>query len=546
MLFLKERRRIPSNGHNRSIYQFCTIQRRNRDDPGPSSSSSWTRAIRTFAELRRYRRVLSLYAQMNQAGHHPDPFSISAALKACARLRSLAAAAAIHGQIHKLGYLADVYAQTALVGLYAKIDSAEIAWKVFDEMPKRNVVSWNSILSAHLRTADVLAARRVFDEMPVKDVVSWNSMASGYARAGDMERATELFQAMPERNSASWNGMISAWIERGDMDSARKLFDEMPVRSNVSWIAMISGYSQSGDVSSAEELFEMMEAKDLFTWNAMIACYTQNGFPKEAIQLFNRMQKSDAECLPDEMTLSSVISACSQLGDMELGLLIKSYMSSVGIELDDHLRTAFIDLFSKCGVIDHAFELFYNLRERDLVAYSAMILGCGINGRCVEAVRLFGEMQELNIAPNSVTFTGLLTAYNHAGLVNEGRKCFASMSIEHHLPPSIDHYAIMVDLLGRKGRLGEAYQLIKGMQLDPHVGVWGALLYACRLHGNVELGEIAANKCFELEPEAAGYYVILANIYAESGQHEKAKNLRKVMVERGLTKVPGCSWAEPE
>lgn len=386
----------------------------------------------------------------------------------------------------------------------------------------------------------------MFDEMPVKDVISWNSLVSCYAKAGDMRSAVELFYTMPDRNTASWNGMISAFIAHGDMAQARKLFDEMPMRSNVTLVAMISGYSKRGEVFSSEELFKKMDVKDIFSWNAMLACYAQNGFSKDAIHLFNRMRKPDSNVSPDEMTCSSVISACSQLGDLKLGKWVESYIPSIGIELDDHLRTAFIDLYSKCGAIEQAFQHFNHLREKDLVAYTAMIQGCGINGMCSEAFSLFNEMVKSMIAPNSATFVGLLTAYNHAGLVDEGQKCFASMWSKYRVSPSTDHYAIMVDLLGREGRLEEAHRLIKGMPVKAHVGVWGALLLACRLHGNVELGELSAKNCLDLEPDSSGYYVILSNIYAEAGEWEKANRLRKVMSEKGFAKVRGCSWVEPK
>ncbi|KAL0923342.1 hypothetical protein M5K25_007396 [Dendrobium thyrsiflorum] len=544
LLLMRARRRISSKPPNRSIHHSSEGLRNDGEDTNPSSS--WTRAIRSSADLRRYGHVLSLYAQMLRSGYHPDPFAISAALKACARVSFMVAAVAIHAQIHKLGHRTDVYTQTALVGLYSKLDGIVTAQKVFDEMPNRNVVSWNSILSCYIRALDITDARRVFDEMPLKDVVSWNSMVSGYAKAGDMDRATELFWAMPERNPASWNVMISAYIDCGDMARARKLFDVMPQRSNISWVAMITGYSRRGDVTSSEELFKRMDRKDIFSWNAMISCYVQNGFSRDAIQLFNRMRKPDANVNPDEMTFSSVISACSQLGDLKFGIWIEDYICSLGIELDDHLRTAFIDLYSKCGGMEQAFKHYHHLRKKDLVSYSAMILGCSINGRCAEAISLFDDMVKSKIAPNSATFVGLLTAYNHAGLVNEGNRCFASMWSKYHVSPSTDHYAIMVDLLGRKGRLEEAHQLILAMPMEPHAGVWGALLLSCRLHGNVELGELAAKNCFELAPDSSGYHVILASIYAEAGEWEKAKSLRKVMVEKGLAKVPGCSWVEPK
>lgn len=399
------------------------------------------------------------------------------------------------------------------------------------------------MLASYLRAGDLASARSVFDSMPNRDVVTWNSMISGYAKAKQMDRARQLFCSMLERNAGSWNGIISGYIDIGDLENARKLFDEMPMRSNVSWIAMISGYARNGDVSDAMILFDEMEFRDVFCWNAMISCYAQNGHPSEAIQLFNRMRKPDSGVIPDEMTLSSVISACSQLGDLRFGSWVEEYMCCLDIRLDHHLSTALIDLYSKCGCMDQAFKHFSGLKKRDIVAYSAMILGCGINGRSNDAIKMFNLMVQDEVVPNEVTFTGLLTAYNHAGLIEEARVCFDLMWSKYNVLPSVDHYAIMVDSLGRSGRLDEAYELVKKMPMEPHTGVWGALLLACRLHRNVELGEVAAENCIVLEPEASGYYVHLANIYAESGKWEKSKKVRRMMLEKGLSKMVGCSWA---
>ncbi|XP_058104651.1 pentatricopeptide repeat-containing protein At4g22760 [Magnolia sinica] len=507
---------------------------------------SWACAIRSSSQQGRFKEAASLYAGMQRSGLRPNTFAISAALKACARIPAKSAGISIHAQVYKFGQECDVYVQTCLVDFYVKLGDMGIAQRVFDGMPERNVVSWNSILSGYLKAGELGTARRIFDEIPAKDVVSWNSMVSGYAKARDMGRAESLFEKMPQTNAASWNGMIGGYIHCGNIEAARKLFDDMPERSNVSWITMISGYSKCGDVDSARWLFDQMSAKDLPAWNAMIACYAQNSRPKEALQLFNKMRKLNVNMRPDEMTFVCVISACSQLGDLRFGSWIESYMQRIRIELDDHLKTALIDLYAKCGSMDKAYELFCGLRTRDLVAYSAMIFGCGINGKAVDAIRLFEEMVDDKISPNAITFTGLLTAYNHAGLVEEGCRCFASMLGKHRVAPSADHYAIMVDLLGRAGKLEEARGLIRSMPMQPHVGVWGALLLACRIHCNVDIGEIAAQHCIELETEAeaSGYYVLLANIYASAGRWDDAKRLRKVIEEKGLSKLPGCSWMD--
>ncbi|PHT27421.1 Pentatricopeptide repeat-containing protein [Capsicum baccatum] len=329
---------------------------------------------------------------------------------------------------------------------------------------------------------------------------------------------------MPERSTASWNAMISGYIDSGKIELARSFFEAMDQKNSVSYIVLISGYSKCGDVESAEELFGQLRRKDRLVYNAMIACYAQNSRAKEALRLFNEMLRLDL--LPDGMTLASAISACSQLGDLKFGSWIESFIRGTGIQMDDYLATSLIDLYAKCGSIDKAYNLFHGLIKKDLVAYTAMILGCGINGRANDAIELFDEMMNAEINPNIVTITGILTAYSHIGMVEEAYRCFISLQ-KYGLSPSVDHYAIVVDVLSRAGRLEEAHGLIKGMSNQPHAGVWGALLLGCSLHNNLELGEIAAAHCIELEPDSSGYRSLLANIYASSGRWDDAERLRK-------------------
>ncbi|KAK4843531.1 hypothetical protein QYF36_009377 [Acer negundo] len=207
-------------------------------------------------------------------------------------------------------------------------------------------------------------------------------------------------QRMPERNFASWNALISGYVDSGNIESARSLFDVMSQKNSISWITMIAGYSKWGDIASARELFDQLGEKDLLTFNAMIACYAQNSQPNEALQLFNEMLEADVKFQPDNFTFASVISACSQIGDIRSGSWIETYMEKFGIEMNDHLATALIDLYAKCGDINKAYDLFDGLRKKDLVAYTAMIFGCGINGRAVDAIKLFEEMVDNQIYPN--------------------------------------------------------------------------------------------------------------------------------------------------
>ncbi|GMH09483.1 hypothetical protein Nepgr_011324 [Nepenthes gracilis] len=506
-------------------------------------SFSWSCTIRYFSQHGQFKEAFILYAQMQRWGLCPSTFSISSALRACGRIGYKIGGISIHAQVNKYESCHNVYVQTALLDFYAKIGTVENAQRIFDEMDERNVVTWNSMLDGYLKYGDLALARQLFNEMPVKDIVSWNSMISGYARSRDMHRACSLFQQMPDKNLASWNAMISGFVDNGKIDLAQCYFDTMPQRNNISWITMISGYSKCGDVDSARNLFSLMQEKDQLAFNSMITCYAQNSRPKEAIQLFDEMLKANFNAQPDKMTFASVISSCSQLGDLRFGPWIESCVSRLGIEMDDHLVTALIDFYAKSGSVDKAYVLFHGLYKKDLVAYSAMILGFGLNGKVSAASELFEEMLGAQICPNSVTFTGILTAYNHAGLVEEGYQCFNSMK-KYGLMPSTDHYGIMVDLLGRAGRLEEAYDLIASMPVKPHAGVWGALLLACRLHDNVKLGEVAARHCFNLEHDKTGYSSILANIYASNERWDDAKSLRKSVKHEGSAKMPGCSWIE--
>ncbi|KGN50191.1 pentatricopeptide repeat-containing protein At4g22760 [Cucumis sativus] len=506
---------------------------------------TWACAVRFFSQNGQFMEAIAHYVQMQRLGLHPSTFAVSSTLRACGRIMCKFRGWCIHAQVYKLGFCRCVYVQTALVDFYSKLGDMGFAQKVFDEMTEKNVVSWNSILSGYVKIGNLVDAQKLFDEMPVKDAISWNSMLTGFSNSGNMDRACCLFQQMGEKSSASWNAMIGGYVNCGDMKAARNLFDVMPNRNNVTRITLIAGYSKLGEVNSAYELFDKMEEseKELLSFNAMIACYSQNSMPNKALELFNLMLQPHVNIQPDEMTFASVISACTQLGNLSYGTWIESYMEKLGIELDDHLATALVDLYAKSGNINRAFELFNGLKKRDLVAYSAMIFGCGINSKAHEAIRLFKEMLRVNICPNLVTYAGLLTAYNHAGLVDEGYLCFSSMK-DHGLAPLADHYGIMVDLLGRAGRLEEAYELIHSMPVQPNAGVWGALLHACKLHNNVELGEIAARNCSKLVTDTTGYRSLLANIYSSMERWDDAKRMRKAMGNKIFAKISGCSWME--
>ncbi|KAF5475071.1 hypothetical protein F2P56_006916 [Juglans regia] len=340
------------------------------------------------------------------------------------------------------------------------------------------------------------------------------------------------------------NTMIDMYVKCGFLNCGRKVFDEMGERDVVSWTELIVAYAKHGDMDSAGELFQGLPMKDMVVWTAMVTGYAQNARPREALQCFEKMQEVGVET--DDVTLVGVISACAQLGAAKYANWVRDVAEKSGFGPTENVvvGSALIDMYSKCGSVEEAYKIFEGMKERNVFSYSSMIVGFAMHGCAHAAMQLFHEMLKTETRPNKVTFIGVLTACSHAGLVEQGRQLFLTMDKCFGVSPLADHYACMVDLLGRAGRLEEALELVETMPMEPHGGVWGALLGACRIHGNPDIAQIAANHLFELEPNRIGNYILLSNIYASAGRWDDVSSLRKLMRKKGLKKNPGCSWVE--
>ncbi|KAL5697871.1 hypothetical protein ACHQM5_028976 [Ranunculus cassubicifolius] len=340
------------------------------------------------------------------------------------------------------------------------------------------------------------------------------------------------------------NTLIDMYVKCGVLESGRCVFDEMSERDAISWTSLIVAYAKSGNMREAEKLFDGLPEKDMVAWTAMVTGYAQNAKPGKALKMFERMK---ADGVPtDEVTLVGGISACAQLGAENRARWIRDLAEKEGLSPVTNVvvGSALIDMYSKCGSLKEACEVFESMKDRNVFSYTAMIVGFAMHGKAVAAVNLFHEMVKTNIKPNRVTFVGVLTSCSHVGMVEEGRHLFASMEKDYGIKPDADHYACMVDILGRAGHLEEALKLAETMPFEPHGGVWGALLGACRVHGNPDIAEMAASHLFELEPDSVGNYILLSNIYALSDRKEDVSKVRKLMREKGLKKNPGCSWME--
>ncbi|KAF5796560.1 putative tetratricopeptide-like helical domain superfamily, DYW domain-containing protein [Helianthus annuus] len=465
----------------------------------------------------------------------------------------------------------NVVSWTAMIRGYVEQGLVSEAESLFWQMPERNVVSWTVMLGGLIKENEVDKARRLFDAMPVKDVVAKTSMVGGYCQAGRLTEARELFDEMDEKNVVTWTTMISGYVQNQRVDVARKLFEVMPDKNEVSWTAMLMGYTQSGrmeeamelfnampyksvvacnamilglgqngDVGKARKIFDQTREKDVATWSAMIKTYERKGFELEALSLFTLMQTQGVR--PNFPCLISALSVCSSLASLDHGREIHAQLVKALFDTDVYVGSVLITMYVKCGDLVKAKSVFDRSPTKDIVMWNSIITGYAQHGLGEDALEMFGKLCSLGIAADDVTFVGVLSACSYTGKIEEGREMFELMKSKYLVDPKTVHYACMVDLLGRGGRLQEAMDLIKKMPMEADAIIWGSLMGACRTHMNLEMAEVAAKKLLQLEPWNSGPYILLSNIYASKGKWAAVAELRKTMRSQDVKKTPGCSW----
>ncbi|XP_057820344.1 pentatricopeptide repeat-containing protein At4g02750 [Cryptomeria japonica] len=544
--------------------------RRVFDQMGKRDEITWTGMIAAYAKNGVFEEALGLFYEMQKKGMKPNQFTFASVIRACPNLAVLKD---IHEQIVNNGFESDAFVGSSLVDMYGKFGNLENAREVFDKIPEPDLVTWNAMVAGYARNGHLEEALDLFQKMEKRDVYSWNGMIAGYAQNGLVDKAMDLFQRMPQRDQVSWNSVISGYAQNGQVEETLKLFDKMPRRDVVSWNTMIAAYAQNGDIDKACELFQKMPQPDLVSWNSMITVYAQNGRIDEALELFHRIAKPNvvswnaiiaghaqsgngqealklydqmhsAGVKPDAKTFATVLSACGELAALEEGIDIHKEITKGGFQSEIFVANALVDMYAKCGIIEKACDVFDKMPQRNTVSWTSMIAAYAMHGRGIEALEFFEKMQLLGTKPDNVTFICVLAACCHAGLVDKGLEYFDCMKQAYNLNPSMEHYACMVDLLGRAGRLEEAHDFINKMPIKPDANVWGCLLGACRVHNNVELGETVANHLFQLDPDNAAPYVLLSNIYAAAGRWGEIEKVRNLMKEKSVKKTPGCSWIE--
>ncbi|OAY84954.1 Pentatricopeptide repeat-containing protein, chloroplastic [Ananas comosus] len=408
----------------------------------------------------------------------------------------------------------------------------------------------NKLVYIYAQHKAVSEAHALFSRMAERDNVSWSVMIGGFAKIGDLGSCLGIFKEFLRSGSRIDNFTLPFALRAcRDLNSIRwgmeihHLVYKSGLHSDVFVsAAVVDMYAKCGCIEDARKVFDRMPLRDMVAWTVMIAGYAECGNPEESLILFDKMEEEGI--VPDKVTMVAAVFACAKLGAMHKARLIRDYISRMKFSLNVFLGTAMIDMYAKCGSVDDAREIFDEMRERNVITWSSMISAYGIHGRGKEALELFTKMLQSRVQPNEITFVSLLSACSHAGLVDEGRKYFHMMKRDYLIQPDVKHYTCMLDLLGRAGKLDEALELTHQMEVEKDEGIWGALLGACRIHGNIELAEKAAQNLLQLGPRNPGYYVLLSNIYANAGRWVDVANVREQMNDRTLKKIPGWTVIE--
>ncbi|KAF5482110.1 hypothetical protein F2P56_002702 [Juglans regia] len=509
--------------------------------------------IKAFAKKGSFRKAIWLFGQLRKDGLWPDNFTYPFVFKAIGCLGEASEGVKIHGFVVKTGLEFDTYVGNSLIDMYAELGRIEDFNQLFEEMTVRDAVSWNVMISGYVRCRRFEDAVNVFQRMRresnVKpDEATVVSTLSACTALKILELGKEIHDYIGKELEVTIiisNALLDMYAKCGCLSVARQIFDEMPKKNVICWTSMVSGYINCGQLDEARELFERSPVRDIVLWTAMINGYVQFNCFDEAMTLFREMQIRKVK--PDKFTVVSLLTGCAQVGALEQGKWIHGYIDENRIMVDAVVGTALIEMYAKCGCVEKSLEIFYELKEKDTASWTSIICGLAMNGKTSKALELFSEMKKAGAKPDDISFVGVLSACSHGGLVEEGRHFFISMTKVYKIEPKLEHYGCLIDLLGRAGKLDEAEELIEKTPKENNeivIPLYGSLLSACRVYGNVEMAERVAERLVKIESSDSSIHTLLANIYASADRWQDVTKVRRKMKDLGVKKVPGCSLIE--
>ncbi|GMI93942.1 hypothetical protein like AT5G16860 [Hibiscus trionum] len=536
-------------------------------DRGICDIVSWNSIVAAYMQSRDAKNAVELFRRMaSDLEIRPDVVSLVNVLPACGSLGTSLHGMQLHGFAVRRGLFEDVFVGNALMGMYAKCGMIEQANKVFDRMKVKDVVSWNAMVTGYSQAGRFDEALSFFEKMSEEkielDVVTWSAVIAGYAQKDHGYEALNVFRQMQlcgsKPNVVTLVSVLSGCASIAALIQGKEIHG-YAIKSvlNYDWndpgedLMVINGlidmYAKCKSRNVARFMFDSVAPsnRNVVTWTVMIGGYAQHGEANDALKLFSEMLQDGKSMKPNTFTICCALMACAHLAALRFGKQIHAYIlrnryESVMLFMENCL----IDMYSKSGDIHAARVVFDNMQHRNSVSWTSLLTGYGMHGYGEEAIRVLDDMRAAGFVPDGITFLVLLYVCSHSGMVDQGIRFFESMHTEYDVIPGLEHYACMVDLLGRAGRFDQALKLIHDMPMDPTAIVWIALLSGCRIHGNVELGEYAAAKLRELGSENDGSYTLLSNIYANARRWRDVARVRSLMKYSGVKKRPGCSWVQ--
>ncbi|XP_066330956.1 pentatricopeptide repeat-containing protein DOT4, chloroplastic [Miscanthus floridulus] len=479
---------------------------------------SWNSVISGYTSNGLNSEAIELFIRMWMQGHELDSTTLLSVLPACARSRYWFVGRVVHGYSIKTGLIEETSLANALLDMYSNCSDWHSTNQIFRSMAQKNVVSWTAMITSYTRAGLFDKVSGLLQEMVLDgikpDVFAVTSAL--HAFAGD----ESLKQGKSVHGYAIINGM-------------EKL---LPVAN-----ALMEMYVKCRNMEEAQLVFDHVTNKDIISWNTLIGGYSRNNFANESFSLFSDML---LKFRPNAVTMTCILPAVASISSLERGREIHAYALRRGFLEDNYTSNALVDMYVKCGALLVARVLFDRLTNKNLISWTIMIAGYGMHGCGKDAVALFEQMRGNGVEPDAASFSAILYACCHSGLTAEGWKFFNAMRKEYKIEPKLKHYTCIVDLLSRTGNLKEAFEFIESMPIEPDSSIWVSLLHGCRIHRDVKLAEKVADRVFKLEPENTGYYVLLANIYAEAERWEAVKKLKNKIGGRGLRENTGCSWIE--
>ncbi|MED6157011.1 hypothetical protein PIB30_019496 [Stylosanthes scabra] len=595
-----------------------------RDFTSLINDSMNNQRIKTLVSNGLYHQTFELFRQLHFSGHHANILSVLPSLtKACSSAQCHAFGTSLHCLALKTGSHFDPVVSNSIISMYAKFMDTESARKVFDTMPQRDPITWNSMINCYLqngRLAEALQtlkgahllglapklelmarvlsmcgrnvcsrigkqihalvivdervrqseslifstalvdfyfrcreswmALHVFDGMEMKNEVTWTAIISGCTANHRYDAAFACFRAMQAEGvipESAFTALLTACAEPVFAKHGKEIhgyaFHHWFASSHSFSSALINMYCQCGEsLHLAELVFEGSSFRDVVLWSSIIGSYAQRGDGYKAIKLFNRMLFEETK--PNHVTLLEVISACTNLSSLKHGCQFHGYVFKFGFSSEVSVGNALINMYAKCGCVDGSSKIFLEMPNRDSVSWSTLISAYGLHGCGEQALQLFHEMKERRVKLDSITLLAVLSACNHAGLVSEAQLIFKQASADSKIQLTLEHYACLIDLLGRSGKLEDAMETLRTMPMEPSARMWSSLVSSCKLHRRLDIAEILAPQLIRSEPKNAANYALLNMIYAEHGHWLGVEKAREIMKLQRVKKTTGFSRIE--